>query len=155
MKYVRAQSLLLTHRLNEQVERIQIIAGPRQIGKSTLVRQTLEDWPKECLTNLSAELGSAEIIEMDSDTETYRPETRRDVAWLIDTWKRARSITTRNAKRHVLVIDEIQKIPQWSEAVKALWDADRAANIDMHVVLLGSAPLLMQKGLAESLAGRF
>ena len=155
MKYIRAQSQELTKRLNEPVEQLQIIAGPRQIGKSTLVRQTLEDWPKDSFTNLSAELGSAEIIEMESDTETYRAETRRDVAWLIDAWKRARSVVARNAKRHVLVIDEIQKIPQWSEAVKALWDADRAAKIDMHVVLLGSAPLLMQKGLVESLAGRF
>jgi uncharacterized protein len=155
MKYVRAQSEELTKRLNEPVERLQIIAGPRQIGKSKLVQQTLEDWPKECLTNLSAESGGAEISEMEGDTEAYRPETRLDIAWLIDAWKRARGIAARNAKRHVLVIDEIQKIPQWSETVKGLWDADRAANIDMHVVLLGSAPLLMQKGLAESLAGRY
>ena len=155
MKYVRAQSQDLANRLNEPVERLQIIAGPRQIGKSTLVRHTLEDWPKDSFTNLSTELGSAEIIAIESDTETYRPETRRDVAWLIDAWRKARNVAARNAKRHVLVIDEIQKIPQWSEAVKALWDADRAAKIDMHVVLLGSAPLLMQKGLAESLAGRY
>ena len=55
----------------------------------------------------------------------------------------------------VLVLDEIQKIPQWSDTVKGLWDADRARNCPLHVVILGSAPLLMQSGLSESLAGRF
>ncbi len=58
-------------------------------------------------------------------------------------------------EKFVFAIDEIQKISQWSEVVKGLWDSDRAEGLDMHVVLLGSAPLLMQKGLSESLAGRF
>ncbi len=55
----------------------------------------------------------------------------------------------------ILVIDEIQKIPQWSEQVKAEWDQDRANDFPLHVVLLGSAPLLIQKGLTESLTGRY
>ena len=55
----------------------------------------------------------------------------------------------------MLVFDEIQKIPNWSETVKGLWDADRARGCPLHVVILGSAPLLMQSGLNESLAGRF
>jgi len=55
----------------------------------------------------------------------------------------------------VLAIDEVQKIPRWSDTVKGLWDADRAAGLQMHVVLLGSSPLLVQDGLAESLMGRF
>ena len=58
-------------------------------------------------------------------------------------------------RRYVLVLDEIQKIPGWSEVVKGLWDADRAVDRQLHVVLLGSAPLLVQEGLSESLAGRF
>jgi predicted AAA+ superfamily ATPase len=56
---------------------------------------------------------------------------------------------------YILAIDEIQKIPRWSEVVKGLWDADRAEGIPLHVVLLGSSPWLMQKGLTESLAGRY
>ena len=56
---------------------------------------------------------------------------------------------------YVLAIDEIQKIPRWSEIVKGLWDADRAENLPLHVILLGSSPWLMQKGLTESLAGRY
>src|SRR5205807_5924089 len=55
----------------------------------------------------------------------------------------------------VFAIDEVQGINKWSETVKGLWDADRAEGLAMHVVLLGSAPLLVQKGLSESLAGRY
>ena len=53
------------------------------------------------------------------------------------------------------MFDEIQRVPRWSETVKGLWDADRAAERALHVVILGSSPLLMQSGLSESLAGRF
>jgi uncharacterized protein len=55
----------------------------------------------------------------------------------------------------LLVLDEAQKITSWSEAVKRLWDEDTAAGLALRVVLLGSAPLLVQRGLTESLAGRF
>ena len=55
----------------------------------------------------------------------------------------------------VLVFDEIQKISGWSETVKRLWDEDTRAKRPLKVVLLGSAPLLIARGLTESLAGRF
>jgi len=59
---------------------------------------------------------------------------------------------TRNA---LLILDEIQKIPGWSETVKRLWDEDTRNNRSLYVILLGSSPLLVQRGLTESLAGRF
>ena len=70
-------------------------------------------------------------------------------------WEEARQETRRSEDGFVLVLDEIQKIPQWSEVVKGLWDADRARGLPLHVVVLGSSPLLVQTGLRESLAGRF
>jgi predicted AAA+ superfamily ATPase len=79
----------------------------------------------------------------------------RDAKWLTRTWEEARKKANHSDRGYVLVLDEIQKIPQWSETVKGLWDADRAADCPLHVVVLGSAPLLMQQGLTESLAGRF
>ena len=82
------------------------------------------------------------------------PPRERDAAWLVERWAEARDEAARYGKS-VLVFDEIQKIPGWSEAVKGLWDADRDAGCPLHVVVLGSAPLLMQSGLTESLAGRF
>ena len=58
-------------------------------------------------------------------------------------------------KGAVLILDEIQKIPQWSEIVKKLWDEDTRNHQSLKVILLGSAPLLIERGLTESLAGRF
>ncbi len=80
---------------------------------------------------------------------------RRDTEWLVRNWEEARWEAERFGRGFVLVIDEIQKIPQWSDTVKGLWDMDRARNCPLHVIILGSAPLLMQSGLSESLAGRF
>ena len=79
----------------------------------------------------------------------------RDTRWLVRNWERARLDAERLPEGCTLVIDEIQKIPQWSETVKGLWDADRARGCPLHVLILGSAPLLMQSGLSESLTGRF
>lgn len=80
----------------------------------------------------------------------------RDRAWLESQWEAAR-LEARDTDRKgaLLVLDEIQKISGWSETVKRLWDEDTAARIPVRVVLLGSAPLLVQRGLTESLAGRF
>lgn len=79
----------------------------------------------------------------------------RNTAWLVSQWQRARAAARASESGYVLVLDEIQKISRWSEAVKGLWDADRAEGINLHVVLLGSSPLLVQKGISESLMGRF
>ena len=79
----------------------------------------------------------------------------RETEWLIHHWQEARREAERSPRGFVLAIDEIQKIPGWSEIVKGLWDDDRSRNRPLHVIILGSAPLLMQSGLTESLAGRF
>ena len=86
---------------------------------------------------------------------TIATNGERDSRWLMREWERARVAAERSERGFVLVVDEIQKIPDWSEAVKGLWDADRRRGRRLHVVLLGSAPLLMQRGMTESLAGRY
>ena len=75
--------------------------------------------------------------------------------WLVRHWRAARAEAELTGRGFVLVLDEIQKLPDWSETVKGLWDADRARDCPLRVVLLGSAPLLLQSGLNESLMGRF
>jgi len=76
--------------------------------------------------------------------------------WLEQQWNAARSMITDSEKNEgVLVIDEIQKIHGWSEIVKKLWDEDTRNNTGLKVILLGSSRLLIQRGLTESLAGRF
>lgn len=114
---------------------MQVVAGARQVGKTTMVRQVVAD-------------REAPVRFASADQPSLRSS-----AWIEQQWEAARrSITDRGA---ILVIDEIQKAEDWAEAVKRLWDEDTHAGLPLHVVLLVSAPLLIQQGLSESLAGRF
>jgi len=115
-----------------------MVAGPRQVGKTTLVRQVLAAWPTPW------RYASAD-----------EPALRAG-EWITQQWDAARLEAQRAGPGGaVLVLDEVQKVPRWSEAVKRLWDEDAASGAPLKVVLLGSPPLLMQRGLTESLAGRF
>ena len=136
-----------------------VVAGPRQIGKTTLVRQALPggrstfvaaDQPQQEAFDPFAEPGALYSVQ----PEVGSPPSAE---WLIRKWRQARAKAKElpEGERYVLAIDEIQKIPRWSEVVKGLWDADRADNLPLHIVLLGSSPWLMQKGLTDSLAGRY
>jgi predicted AAA+ superfamily ATPase len=127
----------LLKRLKEKRRFLQVLAGPRQVGKTTLVRQVME------VAKIPAHYASAD------------EPTLRDRTWLEQQWDIARLKAGENKSGALLVLDEIQKIPDWSSVVKLLWDADTHSGIHLKVVLLGSAPLLIQSGLTESLAGRF
>jgi len=127
----------LLKRLGEPRRFIQVLAGARQTGKTTLVRQLLAELP------LESHYASADEPAL------------KDSAWLAAQWEQARRMIGSKESPAVLALDEVQKVPGWSEAIKRLWDEDTATGLPLHVVLLGSAPLLMQSGLAESLAGRF
>lgn len=161
MIFERSQALTLRQRLDEPPTFIIVVAGPRQVGKSTMVRQVLAerlalfvaaDQPLlEAIDPFASRLASSPI------TSISLPGAQATAEWLTLQWTQARTKAKAlpEGQRFVLAIDEIQKVPRWSEVVKGLWDADRAAGIDMHVVLLGSSPWLMQRGLTESLAGRY
>ena len=155
--YQRAQVDALVRRLSEPPERLVAIFGPRQTGKTTIVRQALRQVERRS-EYLSADEPDSPTLRIHTELsldETMPAPGLRDADWLVRHWTRARREAERLENGFVLVLDEIQKIPQWSETVKGLWDADRARNCPLHVVILGSAPLLMQSGLSESLAGRF
>ncbi len=134
--FQRPQADTLTARLHEPRRFIQVVAGPRQTGKSTLVQQVCD--------KLSLPVHQASADE----------PTLRSIEWISQQWEAAR-LAIAGLEGAVLVLDEIQKIPNWSETVKRLWDEDTRAKRPLHVVLLGSAPLLIAQGLTESLAGRF
>ena len=162
--YERAQVSTLLQRLDERPQRLIVVTGPRQTGKTTLFQQVLRrknrpSWyvsvDEPDATTLPGipfmgsgfpELADPPMVALD------RPRDRR---WLVRLWERARMASRQSDGVFVLAIDEIQKIPNWSETVKGLWDADRLHDRQMHVILLGSAPLLVQEGMSESLAGRY
>lgn len=131
MKITRSQLPLLIQRLTDPRRHLVVLAGPRQVGKTTLVRQALAELPPP-----------HRYVSAD---DALPP----DVAWLRQQWQLARS------DANVLVIDEVQRVPGWSDAVKALWDEDTRTDRSLRVVLLGSAPLLLGRGLGDGLAGRY
>ncbi len=126
----------LLNRLQEPRRFIQALIGPRQVGKTTLALQVVDELGKSC-RYVSADLA-----------------TLQDIAWLEQQWEAARELAKINGGA-LLIVDEVQKIPHWSNIVKFLWDQDTLSGIDLSVLILGSSPWLMQKGLSESLAGRF
>lgn len=126
----------LFERAQEPRRFIQVLLGPRQVGKTTLALQMTEAINKP-------------FYVISSDTATLQ-----DLAWLQQQWEVARQKIVAG-KGCVLVIDEVQKIPHWSSLIKSLWDEDTRNGINLSVIILGSSPWLVQKGLTESLAGRF
>lgn len=125
-------------RMEEPRKFIQVIFGPRQVGKTTLVNQMVKKY------SFGSLVVSADAIDA---YNTY---------WLEQQWELARiKLTQSGGEEFLLVVDEIQKIDNWSEKVKSLWDQDTKNNLPLKVIVLGSSRLLIQQGLTESLAGRF
>ncbi len=126
----------ILERLTEPRKFIQVLLGPRQVGKTTLALHAAETLDKPC-------------HYISADTATLQ-----ELTWIEQQWEVARQkIDTQ--KGGLLIIDEVQKIPHWSELIKSLWDQDSRNLVNLSVLILGSSPWLMQKGMSESLAGRF
>jgi uncharacterized protein len=133
--YQRPQAAELARRLAEPRRHLQVVTGARQVGKTTLVQQVVEQLQRP-----------VRFVSADEPT-------LRDGAWLRQQWEAAR--LEAGSDGGLLVVDEVQKVEHWSETVKHLWDEDTRRRRPLQVVLLGSAPLLIERGLTESLAGRF
>jgi predicted AAA+ superfamily ATPase len=117
---------------------IQILAGARQVGKTTLARQVIDE------------------IDLPTHYASADDPVGRDAAWIEAQWAIGRLRADEDRRRGgLLVLDEAQKVGGWSEVVKRLWDEDTAERRKLRVFLLGSSPLLVGRGLTESLAGRF
>lgn len=136
--YERSYLKQVKSRILEPRKFIHVILGPRQVGKTTMVNQLLSQ------LSISYVSESADAISATNS------------AWLMQVWETARlKMKASGANEYLLVIDEIQKIDNWSEVVKQQWDRDTRENVNIKVIILGSSRLLIQKGLTESLAGRF
>jgi predicted AAA+ superfamily ATPase len=136
--YTRPQAAGLLRRLGKRRRFMQVVTGARQVGKTDSGHQGRRE-------------GAAAVVFVSVDEPTLRGSD-----WIDAQWEAARPLLRDTGERGaLLVLEEVQKVPHWSEAVKRLWDADTRARRPLKVALLGSAPLLVQRGLTESLAGRF
>ncbi len=135
MTFERPILQILIQRLKEPRQKIQVLSGARQVGKTTLSIQALKKITQPYL-HVIAESGFT-------------------TNWLDQQWAIARSQSQKHPEGAILVIDEIQKIDNWSERVKRLWDEDSISGKLLKVVLLGSSSLLLHRGLTESMAGRY
>ena len=134
----RSQLQVITKRILEPRKFIQVIIGPRQVGKTIMASQMLKK------VNIPGIFESADAV------------TAVNTSWIEQIWQTASlKMKAQAAKEFILVIDEIQKVQNWSESIKRLWDRDSLNETNLKLVLLGSSRLLVQKGLTESLAGRF
>ncbi len=115
---------------------IHVVTGPRQVGKTTVAHAMASRWKGPVRYAAADELVPA------------------GAEWIQSEWQLAR-LDASDKRPGLLVLDEVQKIPNWSEVVKGLWDADRRVGRPMRVILLGSSALLLGHGVTESLAGRF
>ena len=131
----RPQLDTLNARLAAPPRFLQVLAGPRQVGKTTLARQAMRQFA-----------GASHYASADLPAAP-------DTGWIEQQWRLARLLSETGPA--LLVLDEVQKVPRWSEAIKMLWDEDGFGDRLLHVVLLGSSQFLMQHGFGESLTGRF
>jgi predicted AAA+ superfamily ATPase len=134
----RNQLETVKSRMNEPRKFIQVLMGPRQVGKTTMMKQLTEE------------------VEIETISVSADGVINSNWLWIQQIWENAR-IQLKNATNNeiILIIDEIQKLDNWSEIVKEQWDFDTKENNNIKVILLGSSRLMIQKGLTESLAGRF
>ena len=137
-RYIRQRYFrLLWQRLTSAPRLMQVVVGPRQVGKTTLALQLFQRWqgPKR----------------YETADQPVPPTTR----WIERQWEAARRLPRRGQSETLLILDEVQKIPRWSEVTKRCADQDARERRRLRVIVLGSSALLMQRGLSESLAGRF
>ncbi len=136
--YQRGQVRTIAERMQEEDNPLmQVVVGPRQTGKSTMISQALEQ------------------VSLPVHSVSADDELAPTVEWLRTEWQQARNRQQRTGEPVILVLDEIQKVRGWPNVVKGLWDADRRDGTPLKVVLSGSSSLILRKGLDDSLTGRF
>lgn len=115
--------------------RIQLVTGPRQVGKTTL------------LLDLAARLGERAMY-----AAADAPEASLPGHW-DRLWADAEARAGRGAV--VVLLDEVHLMPAWAAALKGRWDRFRRRGLPIHIVATGSSALRVTHGSRESLAGRF
>jgi len=131
-----ARELILGRLAEPAPGRIQLMAGPRQVGKTTLL---------------------LEIAERRRSTAIYAaadaPEAALPGFWQ-RLWLRAEELAAREGGA-VVLLDEAHILPDWATRLKSEWDRLRRKRLPIHVVATGSSSLRLATDSRESLAGRF
>lgn len=134
--FERKEVNALFTRLQEDKPLIQVVTGPRQVGKTTALLQVLKKW-------------NGPTVYASADAPAP-PESD----WIEQAWQSA-GIKAEKQGPTLMVLDEIQKVRGWDESIKYFWDKNQYSETPVRVVLCGSSSLQIQNGLTESLAGRF
>ncbi|MDP3722632.1 MAG: AAA family ATPase, partial [Candidatus Omnitrophota bacterium] len=103
--YKRTLTTIISKRLQEPRRFVQVITGPRQVGKTTAIQQVLE------ALSMPSHYAAADL--------PAPPATE----WIAQQWELARMHGNAGAPA-VLVLDEVQRVSHWSIEVKRLWDED-------------------------------
>ena len=148
--FERRQVAVLRNRLLEPPRLLQIVSGPRQTGKTTLVGQAVKDIDVPCFFLTAEEHNFSQSSEISHLFDRDIPSGTEDINWIVRNLNHARQAANRSDKGSILFFDEIQKINNWSKIVKGLWDTDRRNNRKVLVVLLGSVLLYIDKGKCDS-----
>lgn len=114
---------------------IQLLVGPRQVGKTTL------------LLELADTLGPQAIYVACDTPEASLP------GWRDRLWQRVREQAARS--KATLLLDEIQAVSGWSAWLKSCMDQVKRQRVPLHIVATGSSSLRLGAGARESMAGRF
>ena len=133
--YTACRETLLKRLREPAPGRIQLLTGPRQVGKTTL------------LLDLAAHFGGAAVYAAGDEPDAALPGF----------WERRwadTEVRERNGNA-VLLLDEVQHFSDWAKRLKGQWDHLRRRGMPLHVVATGSSALRVTSGSRESLAGRF
>jgi len=115
---------------------IQLLVGPRQVGKTTLLLELGSEW-------------EGRSVYASADTpEAVLPHWREGI------WRRIEAMAGDGGPA-VLLLDEIQYLPDWSLWLKSKFDESRRLGLPIRIVASGSSSLRIGSGARESMAGRF
>lgn len=126
----------LEKRMAKERRFIQLVVGPRQVGKTTILLTLKKRHPES-------------VMYVSADDFPLRTDAYIDSAWETCRQREKSSGTM------ILVFDELQKVPAWNEAVKRNWDKDTRDGVNIKVIVSGSSRLLLQHKMGESLMGRY
>lgn len=123
-----------------ELRQMLIFSGLRRVGKTTLMFQIINELLRKEKSN------PYHILYFSFD------ETKSEVKDILDEYEKSvLKKTLSKAEEVYLFLDEVQKLEDWSEKIKIIYDI----YPNIKIFLSGSAAISIKKSTKESLAGRF